>query len=249
MSAVAVLLIAVGIADICRRAVPLVWVSVAAGPVTVVALAGLAALWHPGDIALLLVAIAAVACWELLCERAERSGGGQVRPLVTLGVAVAVLILLSGWGSRVGGVVAGWFSWADLPGLEPTRALMVCGVVLLQFVTGNRLVRLLLSAIGSLRPAGQPQPSDHLKGGRLLGPMERVMIVGLGLAGQLAASTAVIAAKSIIRFPEINAQRKNGATGDPATGIDDVTEYFLIGSFASWLLALTGLALVGAVPP
>jgi hypothetical protein len=41
--------------------------------------------------------------------------------------------------------------------------------------------------------------------------------------------------KSIIRFPGINAQkaRENGNVG-----IDDVTEYFLVGSFASWMLAL-----------
>ena len=57
----------------------------------------------------------------------------------------------------------------------------------------------------------------------------------------LAAATAVVAAKSIIPFPETNAQkaRENGDIG-----IDDVTEYFLVGSFASWILALAGLALV-----
>jgi hypothetical protein len=50
----------------------------------------------------------------------------------------------------------------------------------------------------------------------------------------------VVAAKSIIRFPEINAQkaRENGGIG-----IDEVTEYFLVGSFASWIVALGGLAL------
>jgi hypothetical protein len=70
--------------------------------------------------------------------------------------------------------------------------------------------------------------------------VERLLILGLGLAGQLAAATAVVAAKSIIRFPEINAQksRENGNIG-----IDDVTEYFLVGSFASWIIALGGLAL------
>jgi hypothetical protein len=79
-----------------------------------------------------------------------------------------------------------------------------------------------------------------LKGGRLLGPMERLLILGLGLAGQLAAATAVVAAKSIIRFPEINAQK---AQENGTIGIDEVTEYFLVGSFASWIVALGGLAL------
>lgn len=72
--------------------------------------------------------------------------------------------------------------------------------------------------------------------------MERLLILGLGLAGQLAAATAVVAAKSIIRFPEINAQKANG-NGDLGIGIDEVTEYFLVGSFASWIIALGGLAL------
>ena len=39
--------------------------------------------------------------------------------------------------------------------------------------------------------------------------------------------------------------RRPAKTG--AIGIDDVTEYFLVGSFASWILALGGLAL-GLVP-
>jgi hypothetical protein len=117
-------------------------------------------------------------------------------------------------------------------------------VVLLQFVTGNQLVRLVLGSVGAVKPEGQPQPSDRLKGGRLLGPMERVLILGLGLAGQLAAATAVVAAKSIIRFPEINAQkaRENGNIGIDFD-LGDITEYFLVGSFASWIIALGGLAL------
>ncbi len=46
---------------------------------------------------------------------------------------------------------------------------MIVGVVLLQLVTGNQLVRLVLGSVGAVKPAGEPQPSDKLKGGRLLG--------------------------------------------------------------------------------
>jgi len=35
---------------------------------------------------------------------------------------------------------------------------------------------------------------------------------------------------------------QKGRNGE--VGIDEVTEYFLVGSFASWLLALGGIALV-----
>jgi hypothetical protein len=242
VSALGVMLVAMGIADGCRgfRAG---WVSLVAGPVVVVVVAALSALWHAGDIALLLVAAAATVLWRILCRRAERTGEQVIAPLVVFFGAGSVLIVLSGWGSAVHGVVARWVSWTGLPlgAVSPTQLLMAVGVVLLQLTTGNQLVRLVLGSVGAVRPAGEPQPSDRLKGGRLLGPMERLLILGLGLGGQLAAASAVVAAKSIIRFPEINAQkaRENGTIG-----IDDVTEYFLVGSFASWIVALGGLVLV-----
>jgi hypothetical protein len=175
----------------------------------------------------------------VLCARAERTGAHEVAPLVLFGGAAGLLIVLSGWASDVAGLIARWPAWVGLS-VSPDQLLMVVGVVMLQLVTGNLLVRLVLGSVGAIKPEGEPQPSDKLKGGRLLGPMERLLILGLGLAGQLAAATAVVAAKSIVRFPEINAQkaRENGGIG-----IDEVTEYFLVGSFASWILALGGLAL------
>jgi hypothetical protein len=243
MSALAVALIAMGIADGVRRLTRPVWVSAVVAPIVVLVCAALSGLWHPGDFPLLAIAAAGGVGWVLLGARAERSGDHQVAPIAVFGLALAALILLSGWASDVGGLVGRWSSWVEVPGIgdvSPNRLLMIVGAVLLQFVTGNQLVRLVLSSVGAVKPEGQPQPSDKLKGGRLLGPMERTLILGLGLAGQLAAATAVLAAKSIIRFPEINAQkvRENGNIG-----IDAVTEYFLVGSFASWIIALGGLAL------
>jgi hypothetical protein len=243
VSGLAVMLIAVGIADVCRRLTDRLWVPAVVAPVVVVGCAAMAGLWRLGDIALLVIAAVASVGWLLLCARAERTGEHEVAPLVLFGGAVGLLIVLSGWGSDVDGLVQRWSTWTALPGVEgvdPDRLFMVTGVVLLQLVTGNQLVRLVLGSVGAVKPAGEPQASDRLKGGRLLGPMERLLIVGLGLAGQLAAATAVVAAKSIIRFPEINAQkaRENGGIG-----IDEVTEYFLVGSFASWILALGGVAL------
>lgn len=243
MSGLAVLLIAVGIADVCRRWTDRTWLSVAVVAVTVLGCAVLAGLWHRGDAVLLLIATVAGVAWQLLCARAERTGKRQLAPLAVFGGAVGLLVLLSGWGSPVAGPVGRWSMWVNLPGateLDPDRVLMVVGVVLLQFVTGNQLVRLVLASVGAVKPVGQPQPSDRLKGGRLLGPMERLLILGLGLAGQLGAASLVVAAKSIIRFPEINAQK---AAEDGTVGIDEVTEYFLVGSFASWILALGGLVL------
>ncbi len=242
MSAVAVLLIAVGIADAWRRLTRAVWLPLVTGPVAVVACAALCGLWRAGDIVLLALAAATAVVWEALCLRSERTGAHQSTPLAVMVAAVAVLTVLSACGSEVHGLVARWASWVALPlgDVAPTRLLMVVGVVLLQLATGNQLVRLVLGTVGVVRPAGEPQPSDRLKGGRLLGPMERLLILSLGVGGQVAAAGAVVAAKGIIRFPELNAQK--GRNGE--VGIDEVTEYFLVGSFASWLLALGGMALV-----
>jgi hypothetical protein len=240
MSALAVFFVAIGITDICRRLTQRRWPPLCCGPVAVLCCALLSGLWHIGDIVLMALSAAAIVGWVLLCARTERGGAGQVAPLMVFGTTVAVLGVLSGWASPVAGLVGRWLPWVGLTSVDPTHAVLVTGVVLVQLVTGNQLVRLILGSVGAVRPAGEPQPSDRLKGGRLLGPMERLLILGLGLAGQLAAATAVIAAKGIIRFPELNAQRR--ATNGGST-IDELTEYFLVGSFASWLLALAGVGL------
>src|SRR6185312_10014771 len=111
--------------------------------------------------------------------------------------------------------------------------------------------RLVLASIGAIRPRGMPQPSDRLRGGRLLGPLERVFILGLGLAGQVTAAGIVIAAKGLIRWPELRitargphrrpAEHADHREHDEHVSIDAVTEYFLVGSFVSWLLALGAL--------
>ncbi len=242
MSAVAVLLIAVGIADAWRRLSRSIWLPLFVGPAVVVGCAALCGLWQARDITPLGLAALAAVAWEMLCLRSERTGRHQRGPLAVMVIALAALILLSGLGSHAGGLAARWAHWVALPlgSVTPTRILMVVGVVLLQLATGNQLIRLVLGAVGAMRPAGQPQPSDKLKGGRLLGPMERLLILSLGLGGQVGAAGAVVAAKGLIRFPELSAQK--GRNGE--VGIDEVTEYFLVGSFASWLLALGGMALV-----
>lgn len=244
MSAVAVFLTALGVADLCRRAVRAAWPPLLIGPVVVLVCAALGALWHAGDIALLVFAAAAVVAWEWLCARSELSGRRQGAPLAVFAAALALLAVLSGWSSPAKGLVVRWSAWVHLPlsHVTPTRLLMLVGVVLVQFATANQLVRLVLGSVGAVRPAGEPQPSDRLKGGRLLGPMERLLILSLGVGGQVAAASAVVAAKGIIRFPELSAQTSRN--GD--VGIDEVTEYFLVGSFTSWLLALGGIGLVVA---
>lgn len=242
MSAVAVLLIAVGCSDLLRPFLAGRRLAVAFAPALVLVFAALCGLWHRGDVLLIGIAAAAATGWRLSDAAADgRSGPRQAAPLLIFPGALLPLMALSGFASPIAGPMRAWWEWAQpTTGVTPTRAAMAVGVVLLQLATANIMVRLLLKSVGAVKPAGQPQPSDKLKGGRLLGPMERLLIVGLGLAGQLSVATAVIAAKSIIRFPEINAQK---AKAEGGVGIDDITEYFLIGSLGSWMIALGGLAL------
>ncbi len=85
-----------------------------------------------------------------------------------------------------------------------------------------------------------PLPSDpaptftELKGGRFIGPLERLFLLALILSGAFTAMAALVAAKGIIRFPEIS---KDAVGGSKA-------EYFLVGSFASWALVLLVALLV-----
>lgn len=255
MSWLAVWLVALGLADLARAVTSgsLRW-SAGTGVVTVAVLAPLAGLTAPVDLVVLGASLGALLLWQRLSAGAVETGTGHVGALVSLGAGIAGLVGLSGWASIAAGPLGRWLAWSDLPLVgataDPTRVLLVAGLVLVNLSTANVLVRLVLVSVGAMRPvladglatADHPQPSDELRGGRLLGPMERIVILGLGLAGQLTAAGLVIAAKGLIRFPELQAKRHDGTEVD-GVGIDQVTEYFLVGSFVSWLVALVSLAL------
>ena len=87
-------------------------------------------------------------------------------------------------------------------------------------------------------PAAAPVSRfTELKGGRFIGPLERVFLLALVLTGQFTALAAVIAAKGIVRFPEISKDETGGSKA----------EYFLVGSFASWALVVVVATLVKLV--
>lgn len=273
MSALALLLIAVGLSDLiaARR-----WpdprtgraVGAGVGLASIAVLALLAGLTGGGDLLLLAIAGLTTGGWVVLAARAETSDRRQGLALAVLAAGAGLTILLSGWSSPAAGSLDSWLDWTGigvLAGADPTRVLLLTGLVLGQLSTGNVIVRLVLASTGALDPQGGPQASDRLRGGRLLGPLERVFILGLGLAGQVTAASIVIAAKGLIRWPELQrasrdserreraaqetpgkAQETLESTEDaaaPDASIDQVTEYFLIGSFVSWLVSLAALAL------
>jgi hypothetical protein len=255
MTWLAVWLVGVGLADLVRAVAgsgtTALRAAMASGAAAVAVLAVLTGLTAPIDLVCLAASLVPLVLWVRWSDRAASTGTGHWPALAALAAGAVGLVVLSGWASPAGGPFGRWLQWADLPlvgpGAEPAHVLLVAGLLLVNLATANVVVRLVLVGVGAMRPVlpmgtgSGPQPSDQLRGGRLLGPMERVLIIGLGLAGQLTAAGLVIAAKGLIRFPELQAKRDDTTSVD-GVGIDAVTEYFLVGSFVSWLVALGSLA-------
>lgn len=246
MTWLGLLLIGIGTCDLVfswvRR--PRLAEGLAAGAVVVLGL--LVGASSVGAVLGLILVAAAVALWG----ESVTYGFGSKRyavPLIVLGGGLTLALLASVASDPGGGVVDDWLRESTLPllnGMEPGRALLLAGVLLVQLSTGNVIVRLVLGASGTTHPMRSTTgPNPSLKGGRLLGPMERLLIVGLGLAGEVTAASIVIAAKGLLRFPELQSARADGTTGP---GIHEVTEYFLVGSFVSWTVSLVALALAAA---
>lgn len=138
--------------------------------------------------------------------------------------------------------------------VEASHAMLLFGVLLVNPRPGNLVVRLVLASTGALRPAdinpAPPStpgtgPAAELRGGRLLGPKERLLIVGLGLAGQNTAAGLVIAAKgSSGSRTASQAQRHRGDSGADRPG-DRVLPRGVIRVLA--LRELTSLVSLGLV--
>lgn len=147
---------------------------------------------------------------------------------------VVIAITANSWPMSNGGALQRWLNGTEFQFSRVSfeRAIFVTGTILFLIATSNVIVRLVFAGLGD--PIDQGQQS--LKGGRLIGPVERLMIFGFTLAGQLTGAAFIVSAKSLLRFPEIRASADDK--------IDAVTEYFLVGSMVSWLLALLPLVLI-----
>jgi hypothetical protein len=189
-----------------------------------------------------------VAGWLVL--RLGTPSISAIRALAALGFILASFATVSVLGTEpitsfgTGSVLAhgvGRLPFPQIAGASLEQVLFVSGVLVMLFATSNAIVRLVLTAMGTRFSNAE----QRLRGGRVIGPLERVLIFGLGLAGQATAAALVIGAKGLLRYPELNNLRgEQGAGGSAARPIDVVTEYLLIGSLTSWLLALFPLVLV-----
>ena len=239
----ALLLVGIGCTDLVHSVRPTRFVPGGTGAGVTLGLGLLAGLTGWPDLLAVLALAAYAGAWERVVALGFRERRAGV-PLAMLAAGLVVVVLLSGQAAEAAGPCADWLAQADAPvlgGLDPDRALLLAGVVLVQLSTGNVLVRLVLSATGTMRPdaaGGLSGPARTLKGGRLLGPLERLFILGLGLAGNLTAAAIVVAAKGLLRWPELSSPAEQDK-------VHRLTEYFLVGSFVSWLVPLAGLVLLG----
>jgi hypothetical protein len=186
----------------------------------------LALVWTFGLVAWLVTSSAA------LDATATHRRGWRTGAFLSLAVPLATLFAV-GDAVSVGMTVPGFLEGTLFTAYPLDEIVLVVGVGLFQLSSANILVRLLLDAIGV--PAATNE--KKLKGGRVLGPMERLFIILLGHSGQLGAAAVVVAAKGLLRYPELQrTAREEGPT--------DLSEYFLIGSFTSWLVAIAGLLVI-----
>jgi hypothetical protein len=202
-----------------------------------------------GTVALVTAAVAATAGGWLLLRR-DPAATSALRALAALAYLLVAFVIVAVIGTEPFATFASSsplerglhrLPFPTLAGASLERGVFVAGVLVFLFATSNAIVRLVLTAMGTRFSNAE----QRLRGGRVIGPLERVLIFGLGLAGQATAAALVIGAKGLLRYPELNGLRgEPGAAGPGARPIDVVTEYLLIGSLTSWLLALFPLVLV-----
>ena len=242
------LLLAVGSADLARQFLrrPYRLIVLIAIGVAILVLGILCAAWPAS---LLAVAVAVAWLWLFPAEAPARAG---FWPAIVLAIACGAFVAALGSRQDAGLLGSVWRLPTPFGPLSIDHTVLTVGAICILLESGNVIVRAALaSEIPLFAPAPAPATAaapasavgeadgettvalPTLKGGRLIGPLERVIVFSLTLSGVYALLAAVLAAKGIVRFPEIS--RDGG--GDRA-------EYFLIGSLVSWVIALAAAFLV-----
>lgn len=242
------LLLAVGAVDLVRQFVPRRWIGYLVTLIVLLVLGSVADALLP-----MIVAIAVGAAWVLVMPRDRESRFG-FWPAVALAFVVAVSVAWAGARPDAGIIGLSWRMGSPFGPIPFDLAVLAVGVVVFLLESANLVVRAALSGEHIWRPddagiAAREQPADDaeptiegaapaqgsgFKGGRLIGPLERVIVFMLTLTAAYPILAAMLAAKGIVRFPEIS---KDGETGARA-------EYFLVGSLVSWVIALGAAFLV-----
>jgi hypothetical protein len=227
--AAGLLLLAVGAVDLLRQMIRTRrWIAYAiAAALLVVVAAGVDAVIA----GLLAVAVAAIWTWVVPEHGPARAG---LWPVALLAVAAAACVVLAPGRARPGILGPIWASYRPTDAVSIDTVVLAVGCLVFLLESGNAVVRIALRSEMGSGETPDETAAPTLKGGRLIGPLERILVFALTLAGAYTLIAAVLAAKGIVRFPEIS---RDGDGGDRA-------EYFLIGSLVSWVTALAAAFLV-----
>lgn len=170
--------------------------------------------------------VAASLAWLALTPAGWGGRRTGLWPVVGLAAAVVAVLALGDAIPRADGWLTRWYAGLGLGALEDVtfeRFAVAAGYVVFLVTSANIIVRTALA--GAHVPVADTE--RRLKGGRVLGPIERVFIFATAVSGELVALAAIVAAKGIVRFPELQRDDR----GNKA-------EYVLVGSFVSWAVAL-----------
>ena len=234
----ALTLVAIGGGDLVRRFLARGAARIAAFALLIAAIVAVGVLSDAAISAVIAVALAALWFWSMPLDATGRASFWPAVLLAALAASTTALMPSRDDPGLIGQV------W-QLPGPDGGEvgfdvAMLAAGVLLFVAESANLVVRAALDREGTWRPADQggalrggqlrqtQQSANSFKGGRLIGPLERMLVVVLTLASAYSLLAAMLAAKGIVRFPEIS---KDGETGARA-------EYFLVGSLVSWVVAL-----------
>ncbi|KJL23713.1 hypothetical protein RN51_01247 [Microbacterium oxydans] len=249
------LLLAVGAADLVRQFAPRRWIGYLVVAIVLLLLGSISDALLPMVLALV---VGALWVWCMPTERPAPLGFWPAVLLAALSVGAVVWL---GARSESGLIGATWHLRSPFGEVPFDLAMLALGAGVFLLESSNLVVRAALDGEhtwiprdpavptvaeeapvapdavedGATDTASTPRdPRSGFKGGRLIGPLERILVLILTLAAAYPILAAMLAAKGIVRFPEIS---RDGETGARA-------EYFLVGSLVSWVIALSAAFLV-----
>ncbi|MEV8252065.1 hypothetical protein AB0O87_14210 [Microbacterium sp. NPDC076768] len=239
------ILLAVGAADLVRQFAPRRWIGYLTVAVTLLLLGSVGDALLPMLISLV---VGALWVWGMPADRPAPLG---FWPAVLLGVLCIGAVVFVEARADAGLIGSVWQLRSPFGEVPFDLAMLTLGAGVFLLESSNLVVRAALDGEHTWRPTLSPDESaapksaatdepavadtgDGFKGGRLIGPLERILVLILTLAMAYPILAAMLAAKGIVRFPEISRDGKTGARA----------EYFLVGSLVSWVIALGSAFLV-----
>lgn len=183
-------------------------------------------------------------------EEPREENGLKPRTRAQLSLALQCVLLLitltvaDRWPSSHSSWLDGHLSDSDIfGGVGTSRFMLLTGLAIYLGATSNAIVRQALTLI-----TGEwTRSAQQLQAGRVIGLIERLFILGFLVAGQATGAGLVISAKAVLRLPEMTRREdeKQGHTSSErkGTSVEPFSEYVLVGSMISWILAFAAGAL------